>query len=121
MKRVTKNEETHPTKSKEVVAESQTSLISTNSTATTMEARENELIALAYSAAEERIRNGKASSAEIVHFLNLGSTKSRYEQESLNADIALKKAKVDAIHQTEVSDKLYKEAIEAMKKYSGRD
>lgn len=90
-----------------------------HSTATTMEGRENELIALAYDAAEERIRNGTASSAEIVHFLKLGSSKERLEKESLSADTELKKAKVSAIHQAEHSEELYQKAIDAMRLYSG--
>lgn len=95
-----------------------TSLI--HSTATTMEARENELIALAYDAAERRIREGTASAAEIVHFLKLGSSQGRYEQESIKADIELKKAKVDAIHQAETLDGLYRDAIDAIKRYTNR-
>lgn len=91
-----------------------------HSTATTMEAREAELVALAYDAAEKRIREGTASAAEIVHFLKLGSTQGRYEQEALQADIELKKAKVDAIHQSEVLDNLYKEAIDSMKRYTAK-
>lgn len=89
------------------------------STATTMEGRENELIALAYDAAEERIRNGIASSQEIVHFLRLGSEKERMAQEALRADIALKEAKVKAIEDGEHLEKIYEDAIEAMKRYTG--
>jgi len=88
--------------------------------ATTMEGRENELIALAYDAAEKRIRSGKASSQEIVHFLRLGSTKERLEQKVLAADKALKEAKVKAIEESAHTDELYTQAIEAMKRYSGR-
>lgn len=89
------------------------------STATTMEGRENELIALAYDAVEQRIRNGTATSAELCHFLTLGSTRSRLQKECLTADTELKRAKVEAIHQAEISDETYREAIAAMKRYSG--
>lgn len=91
------------------------------STATTMEGRENELIALAYDAAEERIRNGTASSQEIVHFLRLGSEKERMAQEEMRADIELKRAKVKAIDDSEHLEKIYNDAIEAFKKYRGDD
>ena len=91
------------------------------STATTMEGRENELIALAYDAAEERIRNGTASSQEIVHFLRLGSEKERMAQEEMRADIELKRAKVKAIIDGEHLEKIYNDAIEAMKRYKGGD
>lgn len=91
-----------------------------HSTATTMEARENELVALAYDAAERRIREGTASAAEIVHFLKIGSSQGRYEQESIKADIELKKAKVEAIHQAESLDSVYRDAIDAIKRYTNR-
>lgn len=102
---------------KEVV----TPAISAKHTPTTMEGRENELIALAYDAAEERIRNGTATSQEIVHFLRLGSAKERRAQEQMEADIALKQAKIKAIQESEHIEQIYNEAIAAMKKYSGGD
>lgn len=89
--------------------------------ATTMEGRENELIALAYDAVEKRIREGTASSAELVHFLKLGSSKERLEQEVLQSDRDLKQAKVSAIHAAETSDIAYQSAVEAMRRYSGND
>lgn len=47
--------------------------------ATTPEARENQLIALAMDEAERKIREGTASSQLICHFLKLGSEKERLE------------------------------------------
>lgn len=90
-----------------------------NHSATTMDGRENEMINLAYNLAEKRMREGTASSQEIVHFLRLGSAKERMEQEQMEAEIALKKAKVEALKENESLEKTYNEAIEAMKKYSG--
>lgn len=89
--------------------------------ASTPEGRENELIALAYDAAEERIRNGTASAQEIVHFLRLGSTKAELEKENMEAEMKLKKAKIEALQASDRLEKLYNEAIEAMKRYSGGD
>lgn len=88
-------------------------------TASTMDGRENELIALAYDAAEKRIREGTASSQEIVHFLKLGSGKERMEREQLEADIKLKEAKIKALEDGEHLEQVYQDAIDAMKKYSG--
>lgn len=85
----------------------------------TPEGRENQLIALAYDRAEERIRNGTASSAEIVHFLKLGSSKERLEQEDKRKDIELKTAKTEALQSMKRVEELYSGAIEAMRKYSG--
>ena len=52
-------------------------------TATSPEARENQLISLAYDLVEQRLRDGTATSQETVHFLKLGSTKDRIEKEIL--------------------------------------
>lgn len=87
--------------------------------ASTAEGRENQLIALAYDAAEERIRNGTASSAEIVHFLRLGSSKERLDQEDKRKDIELKSAKTEALQSMKRVEELYDGAIKAMRRYSG--
>lgn len=87
--------------------------------ATSMEARENELISMAYDAAEERIRNGTATSQEIVHFLKLGSSRDRLEKEMMEAEMELKQAKIQALESAEHLEKIYNDAIEAMKRYSG--
>ena len=73
--------------------------------ATTMEARENQLIALAYDLVEQRIRDGTASAAETVHFLKMGSQRDRIER-----DIMKEPKRLEA---------LYSDAIEAMRSYSG--
>ena len=89
--------------------------------AMTPEGRENQLIALAYDAAEERIRNGTASSAEIVHFLRLGSSKERLDQEDKRKDIELKSAKTQALESQKRIEELYSNALTAMRKYSGQE
>lgn len=92
-----------------------------HSPAMSPERREQQMILLAYDAAEERIRNGTASSAEIVHFLKLGSSKERLEQEDKRRDIELKSAKTEAIQSAQRIEALYSEALMAMKKYSGQE
>lgn len=88
--------------------------------ATTPEGRENELIALAYDAAEERIRNGSATSQEIVHFLRLGSSKERLEKEKIRSDMELQKAKIEALEYSKNLELLFNNAIQAMQSYSGK-
>lgn len=88
--------------------------------ATTPEGRENELIGLAYDAAEERIRNGTASSAEIVQLLRLGSSKARLEKEKLKSDMELQRAKIEALEYSKNLEVLFSNAIRAMQSYSGR-
>lgn len=87
--------------------------------AETPEARENQLISLAYDVAEQRLRDGTATSQEVVHFLRLGSTKSREELEKLKSENELLKAKTEAIESAKNVELLYQEAIEMMATYSG--
>lgn len=87
--------------------------------ASTPEARENQLIAMAYDLAEERMRNGTATSQEITHFLKLGSEKSRLESQKLHKEVELLKAKTEVLESGKVAEELYSKAIDAMRKYSG--
>lgn len=83
------------------------------------EAREDQLIALAYNLVEERIRNGTATSQETTHFLKMGSSKSRLENEKLKKENELLKAKTEAIQSGAHIEELYENAINAMKLYGG--
>lgn len=83
------------------------------------EARENQLIALAYDVAEERLRNGTATSQEVVHFLRLGSMKERKELELLSKKIELDTAKTEALQSAKRIEDLYANAINAFKSYRG--
>ncbi len=87
--------------------------------ASTPEARENQLISMAYDLAEERMRNGTATSQEITHFLKLGSEKSRMEAEKLRKEVELLKAKTEVLESSKVAEELYSRAIDAMRRYSG--
>ena len=78
------------------------------------EARENQLISLAYDVAEERLRNGTATSQEVVHFLRLGSMKERKELE-----LELMAAKTEALQSAKKIEELYSDAISAFKTYRG--
>lgn len=84
------------------------------------EARETQLIALAMQRAEERLRNGTATSQEICHFLKLGSTKERLEKEMMEEQKKLLEAKTEAIQSAKNIESLYKDAIDAMRIYTGR-
>lgn len=88
-------------------------------TASTPEARENQMIALAFDLVEERLRNGTATSQETTHFLKLGTVKEELEREKLRKENDLLEAKRSAIESSERSEALFAEAIEAMKRYSG--
>lgn len=88
-------------------------------TGTSPEAVEKEMINLAVREVEYRIRNHKASSQELVHYLKMGSEKERLEREKLEAEVELQKVKAEAIEAAKNSEELYNKAIEAMKHYSG--
>lgn len=88
--------------------------------ALTPEARENQLISLAVDLAEQQLRDGTASSQVITHYLKLGTTRERLEKELLEREVELKKAKTESIQSAERIEKLYSEAITAMRNYGGR-
>lgn len=85
------------------------------------EARENEMIAYAVDLAEKQLRDGSASSQMITHFLKLGSSREKLEQEQLAQNIQNTAAKTDSIKASKSTDEMYKNAIEAMRVYSGQD
>ena len=87
----------------------------------TPESRENQLISLAIDLAEEQLREGSASSQVISHFLKLGSTTNMLEKETLKKNLELITAKTEAIKSGKVVEELYKNALEAMRCYSGNN
>lgn len=87
--------------------------------ALTPEARENRLISLAMDRAEEALVNGTASNSMILHFLKLGSMKELKEQEKLDTDIELSKAKVQSLQSQQKADEMYINALNAFRVYSG--
>lgn len=89
--------------------------------AMTPEEREAQLISLTMDTVEERIRTGKASSQELVHFLRAGSNKERYEKEKLALELELVKAKTENLRMQQKNDEMYAEALRAFKRYSGTD
>lgn len=89
--------------------------------ATTLEGRENQLISLAYDSAEKQMRSGTASSQVVTHFLKMGSTRERLEQQRLQHENLLLSAKRDQIASGSRMEELYSEAIKVMKVYSGQE
>jgi hypothetical protein len=89
--------------------------------ATTPEGRENQLVSLAYDLVEKRIRQGTATSQEVTHFLKLGSTREALEQERLRHENELTAVRIAALESQKVVEELYREALNAMRSYSGQD
>ena len=89
--------------------------------AITPEGREQQMISLAMDLVEQRLRDGTASSQETTHFLKLGSTKNQLEVEKLKQETELLKAKQANLESSARMEKLYSDAMEAMKTYSGQN
>lgn len=88
-------------------------------TAKTEEARENQMVELAMDLAEHRLRNGTATSQEVVHFLKLGSVQSRLDLQTSEKQLALIDAKTKSIESADTKDAKYEAVIKAMRKYRG--
>ena len=89
--------------------------------ATTPEGRENQLVSLAVDLAERQMLEGTASAQVISHYLKIGSTRERLEQERLARENELLKAKVDAMASTKRIEELYQVALNAMRTYAGQE
>lgn len=87
--------------------------------ALTPEARENQLVALAYDVAEQQLLDGTISSQVLSQLLKAGSTKGRAELLKLERENELLKAKTDSIQSAARTDEIYQNALKAMKNYSG--
>lgn len=87
--------------------------------ALTPEARENQLISLAVDLAEKQLLEGTASSQVITHYLKLGSMREKLERKKLEEECATLAAKRDALESAASAEKLYAEALAAMRSYSG--
>ena len=89
--------------------------------ALTPEGRENQLTSLAFDLAEKQLAQGSASAQVITHFLKLGSTRERLEQERLQRENLLLAAKVDQMASTKRIEELYETALNAMRTYAGHE
>lgn len=85
----------------------------------TPEIREQQLISLAVDLVEKRLIEGTASSQETTHFLKLASSRTRLEKQKLEEENKLLRAKTKAIEDAADMKELYKDAIDAMRRYSG--
>lgn len=89
--------------------------------ALTPEARENQMISLAIDLAEKQLMEGTASAQVITHFLKLGSTKERLQQEMMEKQKELVEAKTESLQSAKRIEELYANAVKAMRSYSGSE
>ncbi len=87
----------------------------------TPDAQEARMINLAVNLAEQQLRDGTASSQVITHYLKLGSSRERREQEKLEEENKLLRAKTQSLESAKHVEELYAEAIKSMKRYSGQE
>jgi hypothetical protein len=85
----------------------------------TAEEAEDEMISLATKVAREQLRAGTASPSVIVHYLKLGSSRERLEQENKELENELLIAKRENLEQSKRIESLYADAIAAFKDYNG--
>ena len=88
--------------------------------ATTPEGRENQLIALSVDLAEKQLREGSASAQVITHYLKLGSSREKLEQERLKEEVTVLKARAEQLESQKRVEELYANALDAMRRYAGQ-
>lgn len=85
----------------------------------TAEARESSVVAAAYDLAEKRILNGTASSAEIVHFLEIGSPINKLKRQKAEEEVKLLIAKRESLEAEKKQTVEIEKVMKALKKYKG--
>lgn len=85
----------------------------------TDEGRENQLVSYAIDLAEKQLSDGTASAQVVTHFLKLGSTREKLEQERLHRENLLLDSKVEMMASAKRVEELYTEALSAMRQYAG--
>lgn len=85
--------------------------------ATTPEQQENRLIAAAVDLAAKQLEEGTASAQVITHFLKLGSSREKLEQEQLSRRNELLQAQREALEAAGRIEELIGAAVTAFKSY----
>lgn len=89
--------------------------------ATTLEGREMQMIAHAVDLAERQLLDGTASAQVITHYLKLGTSRERLEQEKLRRENILLEARAQATASGERIEELMRNAIAAFRGYAGQE
>lgn len=87
--------------------------------ATTPEGREDQLIAMAVDVAAQQMADGTVSAQVLTHYLKLGSTREKLEQEKLRRENLLLESRANAIESGARVEELMTEAMRAFRGYSG--
>jgi hypothetical protein len=81
------------------------------------EDREKQLISMAVSITEQKMRDGTAPTALIMHYLKIATTREQLEKKKLEKEISLLESKKAAADSAIRIEELYADAIEAMTTY----
>jgi hypothetical protein len=92
---------------------------SSRAPARTPDERENQLVEAATDLAEQQLRDGSASAQVITHYLKLGSSRERLEQERLKGEVNLMKIKEAHMASEMRTEELMRKALDAMRGYQG--
>lgn len=87
--------------------------------ATTLEGRNDQLTAAAFALVERRLHDGSASAQETVHFLRMGATNYRLQEEKLRMESLALQARIEEARMRNNQEDLLKDALNAFKGYSG--
>jgi hypothetical protein len=79
------------------------------------------MVAIAVQLAEKQILAGTASAQVLSHYLKLGSSREKLEQERLARENELLAAKSEQLASQVRVEELYVNALNAMKAYGGQD
>ncbi|HEY6019247.1 MAG TPA: hypothetical protein VIY48_04900, partial [Candidatus Paceibacterota bacterium] len=71
--------------------------------------------------AEKQLRDGTASAQVVTHFLRLGTSRERLEQEKLQKENELLRSRTDQIASAARVEELYKQALDSMRSYAGQE
>lgn len=82
--------------------------------------REDQIIVAAMNLAEKQILEGTASAQVITHYLKLGSSREKLEQEKIRKENELLATKKEVMESQKHIEALYTEALAAMRSYSGQ-
>lgn len=89
--------------------------------ARTPDERENQLIDAAVDLAESQLRDGTASAQVITHYLKLGSSRERLEQQRLKNEVLLLETKREVMESEKRTEALMLDALNAMRGYTGAE
>lgn len=87
--------------------------------ATTPEERENQLIEAAVDLAEQQLLSGEASAQVITHYLKLGSSREKLEQQRISNEVQLLETKREVMESEKRTEQLMLDALNAMRSYTG--